>query len=416
MIGLENKDSSFFTVESPDVTLKDNNFSKNVLSLTIDERMSALTTGCLEFYDPDDYYSRILRTGVTLKISWGYKKLDSTPDSLIAKKINFDEISGDLVRRGYQGFVSSPSGEGGQDGVKKYSCNFSAFGYRGDSQSKIYSSGTKKSVVGQAFDDIGISPTMRMIDFSLGNDKVTPDKYVRQDETTFAFLNRMAIEWQSCFHVSFSPAGEPVGFFIDNNKIGSTSMPAWVLAAGGASNAIGYKGELNNVKSYKWTSSESETGVGDNVRVDIVDGNIVFRRYMAKAEKVITYRLDQKKIQETYKKAADEGFGEMINITKELLSKNDFNTLLNEHYFIPVETTTAPNGYGYRIDCEMIGNPLYMPGNRIVIKNGFPDRLGGSQSIWYLRSVGHKIDRSGYMMSIEVVDVFNLSPIGLPVM
>lgn len=414
MIGLENKDSSFFSIESSDIELSGVDFNKNLISLNINEQMGSLPKGSLQFYDPKHYYSRILRTGVKLIISWGYKNLLTTPDSLIANNLNFDEVTGQLVRRGYEGFCSSPTGSGGADGVIRYNCNFLAWGFRGEEVSKTYIGGKKKDIISQAFNDLGISPTKRMIDFTLGDDSVTADKYTRQDESTFAFLARLAIEWKAIFHVAFSPSGESVGIFIDSNKIGTIPLATWILEAGGLSNAIGYKGELNNVISYSWSSSESESGVGDNVRLDFVDGQIVFRQYVAEEEKVITWKLDEKKIQEAYKVAGLEGQESQIRLTKELLSKEDFESI--KHFFIPVEQTTAPSGYGYRVKCKMIGNPLYIPGNLIILNNGFPDRLGGDQSKWYLNSVNHSIDRSGYNMDIEIVDVFNLSPIGLPIL
>lgn len=411
-IGIENKDSSFFTVESPDVTLRDIDFSRYLKSLTISEKMGGLPQGNISFNDPNHYFSRILRTGVKLIISWGYKNTFNTPDSLIEKKLNFDEVSGNLIRRGYQGFVSSPTGSGNKDGSVSFECNFSAFGFLGETTSKLYTSGSKLSVVSQAFDDIGV--IQKYIDFTLGGDIITTDKYVRQDESTFSFLNRLAIEWQAFFHIAFAPNGLPVGIFIDKNKIGSTSLPEWILKATGKSNILGWKGELNNVISYKWSSSESERGVGSNVRLDIVDGQIQFRQYSAEQEKVITWRLNQKKVQNVFQDAGTEGLNSQIKLTQELLSKNDFESV--KKFFTPVVQETAPDGYGYRLNCEMIGNPLYIPGNLVVINNGFPDRLGGKQSKWYLHSVNHKINRSGYMMNIEVVDVFNLSPVGLPVL
>lgn len=413
MIGLENKDSSFFTIESPDITLSETDFNKNLISLSINEQMSGMPRGVLAFYDPKHLFSRILRTGVQLLISWGYRNYNETPDSLITKKLNLDEVTGDMVRRGYRGFVSSPTGEGGADGVVKYNCNFTAYGFRGEEDSEIFTTGNKGTVINKCFNKLGVSQTKRLIYFTLQNDSVTADKYVRQEESTFAFLNRLAIEWKALFYLAFSPDGETVGFFIDHNKLGTIPLPLWALSASGGSNAIGYMGDLNNVKSYKWSSSESESGVGDNVKLDIVDGQIIFRQYVAEQESVVSWKLDQKKIQEVYKDAGTDGLNSQIKLTQELLSKNDFESI--KHFFIPVESTTAPTGYGYRINCEMIGNPLYIPGNLIKINNGFPDRLGGSQSKWFLNSVNHTIDRSGYNMSIEVVDVFNLSPIGMPV-
>ena len=410
-IGILNKDSSFFTVESPDITLENQDFSKNLISLTITEKTSAMPQGALQFYDPKHYYSRILRTGARLRISWGYKSYFETPDSLLAKTLNFDEVTGELVRRGYEGFVSSPTGGGSGDGIITYNCNFTAFGFRGEKESKIHSTGTKASIVSKAFDALGISETKRLIDFSFGTDKVTADRYIRQDQTTFAFLNRLAIEWRAFFHVGFSPDGESIAIFIDEARIGNENLPKWILGATGKSNIIGYKGELNNVISYTWNSSESESGIGDNVRLDIVDGQIIFRRYVAEEERVVTYRLDEKKIQDVYSDNTNQGLEQQIKLTQDLLSKNDFEQI--KHFFTPVESTTAPSGYGYRINCEMIGNPLFIPGSIIKINNGFPDRLCAEQSKWYMQTVTHKIDRAGYFMSIEVVDTFNLSPVGL---
>lgn len=410
-IGIENRDSSFFTVESPDIKLTQKEFSNNLLSLTIIERTNAMPQGTLAFYDPDFRFSRILRTGVSLVLSWGYRNLNETPDSLLANKLNTDEISGSLIRRGLRGFVSSPSGEGGADGVVRYNCNFTAYGFRGDKQSKLFTEGTKASVISQAFDDLGISPAKRLIDFSLGTDVVTPDKAVRQDETTFLFLTRLAKEWRTLFQVGFSPIGEPIAIFIDPNKIIDNNYPRWALGAIGKSNVIGYKGKLNNVKSYKWKSNESESGVGDNVRLDIINGKIVFRRFVAEQEKVVSYRLNEEAIQKVFKDAGD--LQSQTELLTELLSKKDFESI--KHFFVPVTTTTAPQGFGYRINCEMIGNPLYTPPNQIVINNGFPDRLGGKEAIYYLNTVTHRIDRSGYNMSVEIIDVFTLSPIGLPV-
>lgn len=408
-IGIENKDSSFFTIESTDVSLNSKSYEKNLISLSITERSGAMPQGTLSFYDPDHWFSKILRTGVGIKLSWGYKKAGNSPDSLIAKKLNLDEISGSLIRRGLEGFVSSPKGKGDNKGVVTYNCKFTSFGFRGTDQSKLYTTGKKKDVISDAFDDLGI--ITKQIDFTLGDDTLTLNTGVRQDEPTFRFLNRLAKEWRCLFHIGYSPAGNPVGIFVDANRIGDQQYASMFLGASGLSNVIGYMGELNNVKSYTWSSSESESGVGDNARMDIVDGQIVFRRFVAEREETVTYRLDLNKIQKAYSDVDD--LASQIKLTKELLSKKTFDQI--KHFFTPIKTSTAPQGYGYRLNCEMIGNPLFAPPNEVKINNGFPERLGGQQSKWYVQSVTHNIDRSGYGMSVEIVDVFSLSPIGLAV-
>lgn len=409
-IGILNKDSSFFTVESPDITLENQDFSKDLISLSITEKTGAMPQGTLQFYDPEHHYSRILRTGARLRISWGYKSYFETPDSLLAKTLNFDEVTGELIRRGYEGFVSSPTGGGSGDGVITYNCNFNAHRFRGTSEPKIYKNIKKKDIISRAFDDLGIDSIKRIIDFSLGEDFVYEE---RQYETTFAFILRKAIDYHAFFQIAFSSQGEPVGFFADEAKVGDDTFVGWTLGATGKSNIIGYKGKLNNVISYTWNSSESESGIGDHVIIDIVDGQVVFRRYAAEEDSVVTWRLDPEKIQKVYSEEVNQGLDAQIRLTKNLLSKNDFEQI--KRFFTRVESPTAPNGYGYRINCEMIGNPLYIPGNLIKISNGFPDRLCADQSKWYLQTVTHKIDRRGYFMSIEVVDTFNMSPVGLVV-
>ena len=66
MIGITNKDSSFFEIDSEDITLDDNIMSKNLIKLSITEQRDSMTQGSLSFFDPNDTFSRITRTGVTL--------------------------------------------------------------------------------------------------------------------------------------------------------------------------------------------------------------------------------------------------------------------------------------------------------------------------------------------------------------
>jgi len=414
MTGLENKDASFFTIESPDITLPESSFEKYLISLSIEESMGALSAGSLTFYDPNNYFSRVLRTGVRLIISWGYKRTLAELETLGENQFNLDEVSGQLARRGYLCFVNNPSGGGDANGVITYNCNFTTSGFQGEELSQVYTQGTKKSVVDDALDNLGISRTNRFVNFTLGSDSVTTDKGVRQDESTFAFLNRLSIEWKALFYVAYGANGKPVAVFIDRNVVGKTPLPLWVMNATGGSNALGYKGKLSNVISWRWSSSESEKGVGDHVSAEIVDGQIQYRQYVATQEKVITWRLDNEKIQTVFDEAGADGIAAQLQLTQDLLDTKTFDEV--KHYFTPFEDTTAPTGYGYRLSCEMIGNPLMMPGSAIKLINGFPDRLGGGNAKWFVQSVSHRIDSAGYTMKVEITDVFNLSPIGLPVL
>lgn len=407
IIGLENNDTSFFTVESDDITLDTQDFERNLISLSITERMDAIPQGRLRFYDPKHFYSRILRTGAKLFLSWGYRTEFNQLQSIVPNALNSDEVSGSLIRRGLVGFVSSPSGGGSENGVVTYDCNFTSYEFRGLDQSRYFTSGTKRDVISTIFDELGVG-TRRYIDFARGSEKVTTEASVRQDETAYRFLSRLAREWRTLFQFSYTQDGSIAAIFIDPDKIGKVPFAQWTLGARGFSHAIGYRGKLNNVISYSWESNESESGVGQNVQIEIVDGKPIFRRYVAEQETVTSYRLVPERIEEAFESV--DGVEAQTKLVKELLSKKDFDQI--EHFFDPIESTTAPQGFGYRIKAKMLGNPLFVPPNLVKIYNGFPDRLGNSKTKFYLDEVTHTIDRSGYKMNITIVDVFSLSDIG----
>lgn len=413
MIGLQNRDSSFFTVDSNDVRLRTREMSRDLISFALTERIGALPQGTLSFYDKHDSYSRILRTGANLRVTWGYRNLDLLNNNFV-NNISLDEISGSLIRRGYSGFVTSPGGSGGSDGVKIYNCNFTSHGFRGIQKRESYSSGTKASVVLEAMVEMGIPPTNAIIDFDIGTDAVTEDKKVYRDNSAYRFLTIRAKEWRAVFSVAFDPAGIPFGVFVSPQKVGRADIKLRKEGATGSTHNIGYKGELNNVISYTWKSNESQSGVGQNIVIDVVDGQPVFRRFIAAQETVITYKLDVAKVHEEFEDAALDGFASQNRWVQDMLNVKTFAEI--ERFFVQQRSTTAPQGFGYKIQLKMIGNALYSTPNIVSLKNGFPGRLGNSQTIYYLNEVSHKIDRSGYNMSCEIVDAFTFSQAGIVVL
>jgi hypothetical protein len=375
--------------------------------------MDGLPTGTITFNDPSHIYSRIFRTGASLVISWGYRTEDTTPDQLIEKKINLDEVTGNLIRRGLECFVSSPSGGGSTGGEITYQCNFTAYGFRGGLNSRTFETGSKSDVVQTVFNELGVTPGKSYINFQQGIDRLSSNRSVRQDETNYRFLTRLAREWRSLFQISFTPDGEAAAIFIDPDKIGLTPWAFWTTGGNGKSHVLGYRDEISNVISYSWSSNEGEGGTGANVQVEFVDGQPVFRRFVAEQETVVSYRLIPERIQEAFEQT-EGNFEDNIQLAQELLSAKDFQEV--ERFFEPIASETAPQGFGYRIKAKMLGNPLFCPPNQVIINKGFPDRLGGAQSKYYLNTVTHTIDRSGYKMDVEIVDAFTLSPVGEPLL
>ena len=408
MIGISNHDASFFELSSPDVSV-DSFRDDRIISISITEQRDAMPQGSITFYDPDNIASRILRTGVNIFITWGYRQALLETD-IVSNRFNSDEISGSLVRRGMRGFVSSPSGGGGEGGDITYNCKFTGYNFRGLDETRRYISGTKGEVISSVFDRLGVSSIRRAIDFRTAGDVLSEERYVRQDETDFAFLSRLAREYRALFSVGFAPNGELVAVFIDTDRIGDNSLPRWISDATGANHIIGYRSEINNVISYKWISNESESGVGANAQIEFVNGEVVVRRFVAEQQSIISYRLRPEEIERVLSEAQNSGNLNLINVTRDLLSANDFEQI--EHFFEPYESTTAPQGFGYRITAEMVGNPLFIPPNQVIIGGGFPDRLGGRQTKHFIDKVTHKLDRSGYKMTTEIIDAFSLTDIG----
>lgn len=410
MIGITNRDSSFLTIESPDVQVKDSDLAKYFESFSITERSSAMPQGSLTFHDQNHVISKILRIGARIKFSWGYKDFGTTLISLLPVDLNFDEITGPLVRRGMEGVITSPGGGGAQSGKITYNCNFTAIGFRGIDTTNEFSAGKKRDVISKVFDDIGVSTTFRFINFARGDENVTPTQSVRQDESSFLFLTRLAKEWRGLFMLSYLPDGGIGGVFIEPGATEQNPFVNWMFSSTGNSHYMDYAGASPNVISYTWTNLQGESGVGDNVQLEIVNGEIVFRQFVVEDQNVITYRLNKEKVKDIFADPSAD-ITTKTRILQDYLSKKSFEQV--KHFFDPVESSTAPQGYGFRVKAKMLGNPLFAPPSYIKIGSGFPEQIGNTQTTWYLESVTHNIDNTGYFMNIEVVDAFAKSPVGL---
>ena len=191
-----------------------------------------------------------------------------------------------------------------------------------------------------------------------------------------------------------------------------------------SSNIIG-KYIFYYVISYSAENKEGESGTGDNTILSMVDGQIVARKYIAEQQKVVTYRLNPEKITEGLKNAGSaQGQMEFVG---QWLKENDFQNLIRAGFFTAVESVTCPQGYGYTINCKVIGNPLITPPNEAFFGENFPDQIGkrmvsghsytggitsDPKTKWFIRKVTHDISMSGYFSNVEIVDAFSISPTG----
>ncbi len=407
-MGLANKDLSFFTVESPDLELGEY-LGGDVVSLEVVEEMDKLDSGSLQLIDPNNVYSRLLRVGAKLSITWGYIKGDLSPQSALGREFNVDEMTGSLERRGLLAFVTSPAGGGDQKGVMTYKCNFTALTQRGEEKRKVYRGGTKGGVIGEVMDELGI--VQRDVRFSAASDPLSGGKELPRWESAFKFLSRLGRELRVSFKVGYTPDGSLAAMFVDPGLVVSSPFNGWVTGGSGTGNFFDYKGTVSNVISYDWVNHNGESGLGDNVQARFVDGQVQFFRYVAEDDRVVGWRLVPERLKvELERRGLEGGFEGKVAFVREYLGVESFEKV--KRFFEPIESSTAPQGLGYTVNLRALGSPLHAVSNEASFGAGFPDQIGNANTKFYIRRVSHKIGIEGYFGGVQVVDAFRITPTG----
>jgi hypothetical protein len=402
-----NKDSSFFNIESDDLKV-DNSVTKiisdDVISLTINEELGKMTSGSLVMLDNTFVYSKIFRTGMVIKISWGYKKFHQTLNDVSLGST--DEVSASS-RQGLTGILQIPDGSCSSKGEHTYNITFIADEFLSVKEKKIFDSGTKKQMIEDAFKTLGIDDVI--IDFNGQNDNLTKNNAIRQNEGTFKFLLRQSRRIGALFMINNKSTGGKVGLFIDETKLGTEKVKDFLKKTTGVS---GSKKTLrwnepsdSNVISYSWKHNVGESGQGDGVNISYVNGSPVITRFVIEDQKVKAWKLNTNKIKQRL--AQEEGLGNKTTLTRNLLGAKDFEQV--KWAFDPVEIETAPQGVGYSIDAKMHGDPAVTIPLEVDFEGNFPPPLLQAQAIdsiisFVLYKVSHNLSKDGYKMSVTVAD------------
>ena len=415
MIGLQNKDSSFFEIKLLNTDVGENVYAEDVVSLNVTEEMDKMTLGTLRLRDRDHLYSRVMRTGVLAEIAWGYKKWDLDLGAVEGT----DVFSRVLERRGLRVAILNPGGSGGSDGAVYYNCRFMSIDIVGLQDHVVHSGGTKGSLITKVMNKIGVTNTD--VRFARMNDPAN----ARQWETDFQFLSRKAREWRTLFRIGRDPNGDMIGLFMDPEHLPNSKLAADM--AGGSLDLYYNAGDKSNVLDYNWQNHEGENGAGDNVQMVMLNGEITFLRYTIENDKVRTWALSMTKIREAFDERDLGGFAgieSQAQLVQEVYEAKDFEDWRIKRFFDPIDQSTAPNGLGYTLNVHMLGNPAAAPPGIPTLRQGFPDRLrprgrqGGGDlvqvnNLFYLRKATHRIDRTGYFTDLEIVDVYTLAPTGV---
>jgi hypothetical protein len=405
MIGLNNADSSFFNIFSPDVPLDYNVLSDDIVNFSITEEIGKTMSGNLTLYDPNSVYSRLLRTGIRLWISWGYKDVDDNLRTLLAFNENPLEVSGVLARTNVFAYIMSPSGGGDDKGYTYYNCSFYGTEYSGTKIRKVYSVGTKASIVSEVFGQMGVR--LFEINFRRGNETINRDTQITQYGTNFKFLQKYAREWRCIFRIGQNSAGLLYGMFVDHDKFVLSQFQKIVSgSAFGNSIHLNYKFGVANVKSYTWKNHAGEGGSGDHVKLVMINGKTTFIRYIAERETVRAYIFRPEKITSELRRTNQAGgLKSMNDYAKWALNVTDFQSLVGpDNYFVPYTESTAPQGLGYSVSLNLLGNPMITSPMEVKFGRGFPDNFNSKQFKMFLRKVTHSIDRNGYAIQADAMD------------
>ena len=418
-ISINNFDSSFFSVKVEGIVAGSpaaKYLTDKVINFEITEEMGKMMHGTLQMEENFDFdTSSTLKRFSKIEVQWGYKNKNQIQKDEYVKTKNPQEIftSGQLVRFA-KGRVQNPSWSCGSDGKMVYNCSFMCFddSWLG-AGNKMFNKVTKGAVVLQTLLDMGITTSAPFVKFERDKEVVDGDTGIRKDSISmFRFLHKLALEWQCLFRVAYdNKTKQAVALFC--NYSDEKTIEMFVNKVGsclGASILWDYKDGKQNVMSYNAQYNSAEGGVGDSV-VPIVGsgGTITFQRTIAETQKVIYYVLQPGAMKKDMDAAGD--IAAKTQLMKNWIGPQKFEDLVEKKYFREITSTTAPQGIGLTVNIEAIGDPLCTAPCRAKFGKGFPKIFSGGTKgiVFYQTSVTHKIDKSGYKMSVMCADTFSVS-------
>lgn len=409
---INNFDTSYFKIRVGGIqanSAAEKYVTDKVISFEITEELSKFMSGNIQL--EEDFYfktSASMKRFEDIEVWWGYKNKNQIQKDAYVKSQNPGELftAGQLTRYA-KGKIQNPSWVSGSDGKMIYNCSFYCFDnlWLGR-DSKLYNKTTKGKVVLDVLTEMGI--TTSYVNFRRQNEIVSGDtKIYRDNASLFRFLGRLSLEWQCIFRIGFDVrTKQPVALFCNYDE--DKSIEAFCNAIGGSVGSSvlwEYKGGKRNVMSYNCQYNTAAGGVGDNVQMTMINGQPTFRRFTAKGEKITTYRLNTAKMTKEMKDQANGAA--QLQLFKKWEKAETWEEI--EKYFTPIEETTAPQGVGLTSNIEAIGDPLCTSPARAKFGQGFPDVMKSKGIVFYHTGVTHKIDSSGYKISVSVADAFTVT-------
>ena len=410
MINFHSQDNSFFKVESPDIDSAFSVMTKNVISFSYIEATRRMNTGTISLYDPNHVYSKLLRAGANLNISFGYQEPPLGIRSLLGDLTADAEFYGASTRENIKAIIQHPAGNLGSDGRAIYNINFFGSEYNSTFRRIIHRVSTRFNVIQTVMARLNIP--VQFIDFNTATKVLTENTYVLQRESDYKFLIRLAHEWQTIFRIGYNQLGQLVGIFIDYSKVNNPIYTkALTGAIGGSVTRLDWRTPNANVLSCSWSQKAGLHGGGDSVRIVLdANGRPQFFRYVADQQTVRVFRLVPERIEAELRNQGN--FASRLDLLSDWLKITDFDQI--RRFFDEVDQTTVPQGYGYEMKIKTYGNTMHTSPSKCQFGSGFPDIFEPSDSLlaqthFYINSVTHKIDMNGYFNDVQIADALSIT-------
>lgn len=406
MEAIFNQDSSYFKISLSDGT----EISTDVVSFEFTEEIGMMTKGSITLYDMQDFYGSTFLNNPNFTLEFGYKTRNVNKSQAQQLSKNPKELLNTGIRTNIKCIGITPSWQYSNDGRKLFTISFYGQFFKSNlTEQTVSYQGTRTLVIQEAMTKLGV--TVFNIDLGRQKKNLGANTYVRQTETTFRFLVRLAYEWHCVFQMGYNSAGLLAGMFVDQEKIGTESVASFnaaLVGSVGGSKLLEYGigSTLPNVITCNIQKHVGNSGQGDGTIINVINGQVVPTTYVTETQFVEVLILDEAEL----KRFIGEHQDQEKQIIKQVLGANNIDSTILDRtirsFFKKTNFSTAPQGFGYSADIQMIGDPTLIPTIEIFFGHGFTKALQPKDKLnkFYLSKATHKMSSQGYFTNITVGD------------
>ncbi len=392
-------------------TITEKDLKKLSLSLSITEKEREYTMCSLQLKDVTGLYDKLCTYGVQVSVTMGIEKMKGFTYNDYRTYLG-NEISGKYSRDDMRFHVMSASPIL-RDGNVYTTLNLRAGSMEvNDRKTRTFNSGTVGKVIQTLVDEIGGKLT---IDFPAMDDKLDKKNQLNQNnETNMAMLYRLAGKYNTKLVYQHDPNFKQyVVYVIDWAKEKEYKL-AELRGLKGAYHYFDYGTKNSNIIGGNFDTNNS-TPLGSTAELRIgTDGKLILISRPSGQESAIVYTLNEAKIKEDLKKG---NFADQTQLLSKVLASDteDFTKTggLRDIYFKRDTQLTAPEGYGWTADFDVVANPLYQVGDRAVIgmdaeissipprfKTRYTNKVPEYKTTWRITQIVHNMSADGYTMKV----------------